>query len=122
MAKRILIVDDERSILRSTAMMLEDMGYEVATCGDAAEILGSIESAKPDVVLQDIRMPGLDIEELVRTVRADPRWARLPFVLFTASMDAEEVGARVGAALVLDKPFKPHELLRAIEGALAVNA
>lgn len=122
MAAKVLIVDDEPAILRSTALMLEEFGYDVATCDDAQRIVATIERVRPDVVLQDIRMPGLDLDHLVATLRADPRWKRLPFVLFTASMESESIGQRVGAVLVLDKPFRPTELTSAIQSALATTA
>lgn len=119
---RVLIVDDEPAILRSTALMLRELGYEVATCAEAGGIRDAIETHLPDVLLQDIRMPGLDLERVVGEIRRSPRWAGLPIVLFTASMEADEVGRRVGAHVVLDKPFRPAQLVAAIEGALKASA
>lgn len=119
---RVLIVDDEPAILRSTAQMLVELGYDVATCAESEGIRDAIEAHSPDVLLQDVRMPGLDIERVVREIRRNPRWAQLPIVLFTASMEAAEIGERVGAHLVLDKPFKPAQLAAAIEGALKASA
>lgn len=122
MPTRVLIADDEPAIVRSTRSILEAYGYEIETCDEAGQILARIEAWRPDLVLQDVRMPGLDLERLVMALRADARWKRLPVVLFTASMEAEEVGARVGAAAVIDKPFKPNDLVRVIETALAARA
>lgn len=119
---RVLIVDDEPAILRSTSMLLRELGYEVAACAEASTIRAAIDEHEPDVLLQDIRMPGLDLERLVRELRQDARWARLPIVLFTASMEAQEIGERVGAHVVLDKPFRPAQLAAAIEGALKAAA
>lgn len=107
-------MDDEPSILRSTAILLEDLGCEAVVCADASRIRATLEAERPDLLLQDVRMPGLDIERLVLEVRADPRFRRLPIVVFTAGMDAEEVAARVHAVGVLAKPFRPEALARLV--------
>lgn len=117
---KILVVDDEGSILLSTSLLLKDMGYQVATCGVAADIRKAIETEEPDVLLQDVRMPGLDLEGLVMDLRKDARWQRLPIIVFTASLDAEELAARIGARAILDKPFRPEELDQALQSALAI--
>lgn len=115
---KVLIVDDEESILRSTSALLEDMGFATATCSRADDIVTTLERERPDVLLQDLRMPGLDLEKLVQRLRSDPRWKRLPLVIFTASMDAEDIGERVGAFALLDKPFRPSELDEVLSRAL----
>lgn len=107
-------MDDEPSILRSTAILLEDLGCEAVVCDDASRIRDMLEAERPDLLLQDVRMPGLDIERLVLGLRSDPRFCRLPIVVFSASMDAEEVAARVKAVGVLAKPFRPEALARLV--------
>lgn len=118
---RVLVVDDEPSILSSTAMILRGMGLEVATCDNAARILETIERVEPDVLLQDVRMPGLDLELLVFAIRKDPRWRSLPIVVFTASLEAEEVGERLKLR-VIEKPFRPEILGRTLEEAVRPSA
>lgn len=115
---KVLIVDDEPSIARSTALLLEDLGYRVATCGDATAIRDCIEREAPDILLQDLRMPGLDLERLVFELRASPRWRTLPIVIFTASMDVDEVVGRIGAAGLVEKPFTPQEIRQVLAAAL----
>lgn len=115
---KILVVDDEASILRSTQLLLMDMGFEVVTCADQAQVLESIRRERPDLLLQDVRMPGLDLERLVGAIRADPEIAKLPILLFSASMDLDEIQDRVGAAGILEKPFKPVEIVHAIQVAM----
>ena len=114
---KILVVDDEVSILRSTQLLLLDMGFEVATCGDQSQILETLRRERPDLLLQDVRMPGLDIDRLVTSIRADPALRNLPILLFSASMDLDEVQQRVGAVGILEKPFKPMEIVEAIRTA-----
>lgn len=118
---KILVVDDEASILRSTQLLLMDMGFEVATCADQAQVLDSIRREKPDLLLQDVRMPGLDLERLVGAIRADPLFSKLPILLFSASMDLDEIQERVGAAGILEKPFKPVEIVHAIQVAMTAG-
>lgn len=116
--RRILVVDDELSIATSTALLLEDLGFDVATCTNAQDILRTLEKERPDLLLQDIRMPGLNLEDLVFQLRQDPRWSNLPIVIFSAGMNLDEVAERVRPAATLDKPFKAHELMQAIQSAL----
>jgi len=122
MPRKILIADDEPSILVSTAMLLRDFGYEVVTCSAADAIVATLEKETPDLLLQDVRMPGLDLEKLVLSLRGDARWAMLPIVIFSASMDLDDIHRRVGAAGMLEKPFKPHELVAALDEALGLAA
>ena len=116
---KILVVDDEASILRSTQLLLLDMGFEVVTCGDQSMILDTLRKEKPDLLLQDVRMPGLDLDRLVAGIRAEPALEHLPILLFSASMDLDEIQQRVGAVGILEKPFKPMEIIDAIRGAVA---
>lgn len=115
---KILVVDDEVSILRSTQLLLEDMGFVVVTTSDHARVLDLAKKEKPDLVLQDVRMPGLDLDRLVSAIRAEPTLRKLPILLFSASMDLGETAQRVGAEGILDKPFKPDEVLQAVRSAL----
>lgn len=115
---KILVVDDEVSILRSTQLLLEDMGFEVLTTSDHAQVLELARREKPDLLLQDVRMPGLDLDKLVAALRSEPALRTLPILLFSASMDLGETAQRVGAEGILDKPFKPHEVLEAVQSVL----
>jgi CheY-like chemotaxis protein len=114
---RILVVDDEVSILRSTQLLLMDMGFEVVTCAEQSQVLETLRKERPDLLLQDVRMPGLDLDRLVRAIRADPALGKLPILLFSASMDLDEIQERVGASGILEKPFKPMEIVQAIAAA-----
>lgn len=114
---KILVVDDEASILRSTQLLLLDMGFEVVTCGDQSQILDTLKRERPDLLLQDVRMPGLDLDRMVASIRAEPALRSLPILLFSASMDLDEIQHRIGAVGILEKPFKPMEIVEAIRGA-----
>lgn len=116
---KVLLVDDEPAILDSTAMLLAEMGYEVVTVSRAEAILATARAERPDLLLQDVRMPGLDLHALVGEIRGDPELRHLPVLLFSASMDLADIAARLGAHTHIEKPFKPTELVAAIQGALS---
>ncbi|HET6405907.1 MAG TPA: response regulator [Candidatus Thermoplasmatota archaeon] len=116
---KVLLVDDEPAILDSTRMLLVQMGYDVVTANEASDILPTLRRERPDLLLQDVRMPGLDLDALARNIRGDPAIAHIPVLLFSASMEIDEIAARIGAARHLEKPFKPQELVNAIQGALS---
>src|SRR5438876_9311212 len=92
---RVLVVDDEPSILHSTRLLLEQMGFEVSTCQATEDILPTARRERPGVILQDVRMPGLDLGALLRTLRADRELSAIPVVVFSASMDMDEIAARL---------------------------
>ena len=112
--KRILLVDDDRDILKSTAQLLQAFGYKVAVCVDADRVVEMMRSQRPDVVLHDVRMPGLDLRAQVRAIRDDPDIARVPIVLFTAVLSARELAQEVGADDAIQKPFDSETLRRVL--------
>lgn len=112
--KRILLVDDDRDIVKSTAQLLQAFGYEVTACVDADRVIETMHSQRPDVVLHDVRMPGLDLRAQVRAIREDPDIARVPIVLFTAVLAAKELAVEVGADDAIEKPFEPETLRRVL--------
>jgi len=112
--KRILLVDDDREIVKSTARLLHAFGYKVTVCVDAGRVLEMMHSQRPDVVLHDVRMPGLDLRAQVRAIRDDPDIARVPIILFTAVLSAKELAEEVGADDAIKKPFDSETLRRVI--------
>jgi CheY-like chemotaxis protein len=113
-------VDDEPSILHSTGLLLADLGFETITEKDPTKVVARLRAERPDVLLQDVRMPGLDLDRLMGEIRSDPDIGHIPVVLFSASMDVGDVQARVGAVGFLEKPFKPAEVTRAVTDAISM--
>jgi CheY-like chemotaxis protein len=113
--KRILLVDDDRDVLGSTAELLRAFGYYVATCVDAERVIETMRSQRPDVVLHDVRMPGLDLRDQLRAIRDDPDLTHIPIVLFTAVLSAAELAEEVGADAAIEKPFEPENLHRVLQ-------
>ncbi|HVH14478.1 MAG TPA: response regulator [Candidatus Angelobacter sp.] len=112
--KRILLVDDDRDIVKSTAQLLQAFGYDVTVCVDADRVIETMHSHRPDVVLHDVRMPGLDLRAQVRAIRDDPDITRVPIVLFTAVLSAKELAVEVGADDAIEKPFDTETLRRVL--------
>ena len=120
MAKRILVVDDEAKLLRAVAVDLRGEGYDVATARSGAEALALIAQSLPDLIVSDIRMPGMDGYQLARRLRENARTAIIPIIFLTAkdtSADRIE-GFRSGVDAYITKPFEPDELLVVIAGIL----
>ena len=111
-------MDDEPAVLRSTQVLLSYLGYEVTTTSTADDVLALMARVRPDVVLQDVRMPGLRLEGLLASIRAHPDLARTPVVLFSASLDLDDETERLGAAGSLEKPFSAAQLVGAIQQAV----
>lgn len=122
---RLVVIDDERTNLRIARMFLRREGFGcVETFEDSREALDAIRRGPPDLILTDIRMPGLDGLDLIRELRADPRLAVLPVVVLSASSDAETraQALRLGATDFLNKPFDPVELAPRVRNLLLLKA
>ena len=117
---RVLVIDDDPSIRQVVAFVLADEGHEVAEAGDGEAALAAIERGHPDVIVLDMKMPGLDGWAFVERYRA--RYGRrAPIVVLTAAQDAARRAAEVGAEAHLAKPFDLDELVEVV-AALARGA
>lgn len=121
MNKRILVVDDEPKLLRAVAADLRGEGYDVMTARSGAEALISVAQKLPDLIVSDIRMPGIDGYELLRRLKRNESSALVPIVFLTAKDTTEDriEGFRSGIDAYLTKPFEPDELLAIIASILA---
>jgi two-component system alkaline phosphatase synthesis response regulator PhoP/two-component system response regulator VicR len=111
--KRILVVDDERHIVRLIQVNLERAGYQVLTAFDGKEGLKKVSSEKPDLVVLDVMMPYLDGFEVLKRMKADSAMKDIPVIMLTAKAQDADVfrGWASGVDMYLTKPFNPMELL-----------
>ena len=120
MSKRLLVVDDEPNLLRAVAACLKAAGYDVSTARSGREALMQLAEAVPDLVVSDIRMPGMDGYQLARQLRGSPRTALVPIVFLSAKDETVDriEGFRAGVDAYLTKPFEPEELIAVVNGIL----
>lgn len=121
MSKRLLVVDDEPNLLLAVAACLRAENYEVSTARSGREALQQLAGTVPDLVVSDIRMPGMDGYQLARRLRGSPRTALVPIVFLTAKdLTADRIeGFRAGIDAYLTKPFEPEELIAVVNGILS---
>ncbi|MGJ9419162.1 response regulator [Massilia sp. CMS3.1] len=111
--RTILLVDDEPHVIRVLRLMLEREGYEVASANDGAEALEKMSARRPDVMVSDIQMAGMDGRELCRTTRArypDDRFPIFVMTSMTASGEREWVRELPNVDF-LEKPLSPRQLI-----------
>jgi DNA-binding NarL/FixJ family response regulator len=120
MSKRLLVVDDEPNLLRAVAACLRGEGFEVVTARSGAEALVRVAETVPDLIVSDIRMPGMDGYQLARQLRASSRTALTPVIFLTAKDETADriEGFRTGVDAYLTKPFEPDELVAVIRSIL----
>jgi DNA-binding NarL/FixJ family response regulator len=120
MPKRLLVVDDEPNLLRAVAACLKTENYEVSTARSGHEALVNLAESVPDLIISDIRMPGMDGYKLARQLRASQRTALVPIVFLTAKDETADriEGFRAGVDAYLTKPFEPDELIAVVNGIL----
>lgn len=119
---KVLIVDDEPDVLDSTALLVQALGYEPLRVSDPADILPTVERERPGLILQDLKMPGLNVAGLVAALRLNPRTAEVPLVFFSAGSDLPTTSARYDAWGYLSKPFGKQELSRLLQQVLGAPA
>jgi CheY-like chemotaxis protein len=120
----VLIVDDDRDFGRSVAELLELEGFRAILASDGREALAVLEGVRPQVMLIDLFMPGMNGVELMKVVKNDARWASIPRVVMTAAND-RMIGVKEDLP-VLYKPVDPQELVTlmrkyALRSAAAIN-
>lgn len=113
----ILVVDDDPLILTVVDLMIRHAGYKTRTASDAATALDAFADGAVDVLVSDIRMPGMDGIALARVVRED--YPRVPIILMTGYLADYTNGSanQIGVDGIIKKPFKSTELLELIDRA-----
>jgi len=117
---RILVVEDEESLLKLESILFTSKGYVVTGVRDGKSALEAISADRPDLVVLDIMLPGLDGFEVCRAIKENPETSSIPVVMLTAKKSSQDLerGRLVGADAYLTKPFKSVKVLEVIEGLI----
>ncbi|MEK7220805.1 MAG: response regulator [candidate division NC10 bacterium] len=117
---KILVVDDEALLRAMLRDALEEAGYAVVLAENGRDGIASAKADRPDCILLDVMMPGLDGYETCAAIKADPDLADIPVLLISATTDLRvfDRAEQVGAAEVLPKPVPMEQLQQALAFAL----
>lgn len=121
---KVLVVDDEPDVRLIARIVLGAADHDVVEVGTGEAALALFDEGPPaDVVLLDVRLPGLDGWEVLRRIRSDPATATLPVVVFTADLTAShDAPADLAGEVVLTKPFQADQLVDAVRRAGLTDA
>jgi len=122
--KRILIVDDERDIVKALTIRLRGAGYEVVTAFDGAQGIFMAHKENPDLIILDIRMPAGNGFSVAEKLKQSTNTLAIPVIFLTGSPErnSEEKAMALGVRFYVKKPYDPEELLDAIKRALEKEA
>jgi two-component system response regulator MtrA len=121
MKARVLVVDDDTALAEMLGIVLRGEGFDPVHCADGESAIAVFRESRPDLVLLDVMLPGLDGIEVCRRIRAE---SGVPIVMLTAKTDTVDVvvGLESGADDYVVKPFKPKELVARVRARLRGSA
>jgi DNA-binding response OmpR family regulator len=121
---RILIVDDEPSIVISLEYLMKREGFEVSVAADGEAALAAVAAGPPDLVILDVMMPKLNGFEVCQRLRAEPAWRGVRVLMLTAKGRESELqkGLSLGADAYVTKPFSTRDLVAEVRRLLAMEA
>ena len=116
--RKIMVVDDDAEIVCGTMLRLRAAGYDATAAYDGGEALAQLETSRPDVMLLDVRMPGVDGLTVLK--RMDHGAAdNVPVIMLSASLRDQGRALRAGARFFLAKPYRGDDLLQAVQRVLS---
>jgi DNA-binding response OmpR family regulator len=120
MANKILVVDDDSEISSLVQYTLESMGHQVRICDNGREVLDILHEYKPDLLLLDVMLPGIDGYSLAGQITEDATAKTIPIIILSALEPARNMFQRFSQVVVfLTKPFNTEDLMEAVKSALA---
>ncbi|GGD44152.1 response regulator transcription factor [Sinisalibacter lacisalsi] len=123
MTKRVVIVEDEPNIIEAINFILSRDGWDVTVHANGETAVAAVRTARPDVILLDVMLPGRSGYDILKDLRADPDFAALPVLMLTARGQKKdrELADSLGVTRFMTKPFSNAELLAAL-GEIAAGA
>jgi CheY-like chemotaxis protein len=120
---RILVVEDEESLLKLESILFASKGYLVTGVRDGREALDSIARSRPDLVVLDVMLPVLDGFQVCSAIKGDPQTSSIPVVMLTAKKSSADLerGRTAGADAYITKPFKSVRVLEVIDGLIKAS-
>jgi two-component system, OmpR family, alkaline phosphatase synthesis response regulator PhoP len=120
MKQRILVVDDDKEVVRLMRAYLERAGYEVLVAYDGETAVHNLRREKPDLLLLDLMLPDRDGWDITRLVRGDPAMAHIPIIMLTARVEDTDkiIGLEIGADDYVTKPYSPREVVARVRARL----
>jgi CheY-like chemotaxis protein len=116
-SRHVLIVEDEENIVESLTFLLQREGMRTTSVFDGAQAIGAIERLRPDVLILDVMLPGIDGLEILRKIRSTPRMRDLPVVMLTARMQQQDRrrAEEIGVNAFVTKPFSNAEVVMTVK-------
>lgn len=121
MSKRVLAVDDSKTMRDMVSFTLKGAGYEVLVADDGVNALSALSGENVDLIITDVNMPNMNGIELVQKLRGDPRFRATPILILTTESDdgLKQQGRAAGATGWIVKPFVPEKLLKVVNKVCA---
>jgi two-component system alkaline phosphatase synthesis response regulator PhoP len=118
----ILIVDDEIHLVKILRFTLEHEGYNVISAFDGMEAINKIESERPDLVILDLMLPGIDGYKVCNRIKKNEELKDIPIIILSArDFENENIEEKILADMLMQKPFNTEKLLKAIDNLIKVN-
>lgn len=114
--KKILVVEDEKTLLKLESVLLKSKGYRVTGATSGTEALALVQRERPDLVLLDVMLPGMDGFKVCQHLKEAPETRDIPVVMLTSRTRQEDIarGREVGADEYITKPFQSAQVTRTV--------
>lgn len=118
MRRRVLVLDDQQYLRDIQALLLKEAGYATTAIGDCTEALERLDDLRPDLIVLDMAMPGMDGRQFLYHLRRDARWADVPVIITTGRLAEEFETLATDSVDVLAKPFSDATLIERVRRLL----
>lgn len=116
---KIMVIDDDMEISSLLQYTLESMGHTIKVCDNGREVIDSLKEFKPDLMILDVMLPGIDGYSLATTISEDPELSQIPIIVLSALEPSRSLFSKFSQVVTfLTKPFNTDDLFEAIKTAL----